>query len=225
MSKLLAPRWAGRIALAGVALFALACVAWQFLRPDLDWVAAPMSFYLLGPNGWGLQMAYVALALAMLALAVGYYLHLPRDARSAAPGLLFAVGAMALMVTALARSNVPHAAPTLEGWVHGTAANTAFLTVTTAMLLQSWWMRGLRGPTRRWKVALGLASVCFAALWLHVLWRDLPRGAGQKALIALIVVWLGLAAHWLRRADDGGEGESDSSAVESSAVESGAAHK
>ncbi|WP_052107845.1 DUF998 domain-containing protein [Aerolutibacter daejeonensis] len=207
MSKLLAPRWAGSVAQAGTAVFAVACVAWQFLRPDLDWAAAPMSFYLLGPTGWGLQMAYVALAVAILTLAVGYYRHLPRNARSAAPGLLFAVGAVALVVTALARSNIPHAPPTLEGWVHGTAANTAFLTVTTAMLLQSWWMRGLRGPARRWKVALGLASVCFAALWLHVLWRDLPRGAGQKALIALIVGWLGLSAHWLRRAEDGGSSE------------------
>lgn len=199
--KLLAPRWAGSVAQTGTAVFAAACVAWQFLRPDLDWVAAPMSFYLLGPTGWGLQAAYVALAVALVALAVGYYRHLPRDARSAAPGLLFAVGAVALVVTALARSNVPHAAPTLEGWVHATAASTAFLTVTTAMLLQSWWMQGLHGPTCRWKLALGLASVCFAALWLLVLWRDLPRGAGQKALIALIVVWLGLSSHWLRRAD------------------------
>lgn len=185
--------------MAGTAAFATACVVWQFLRPDLDWVRVPMSFYLLGPTGAGLQAAYGALAVALLVLAVGYYRGLPRQARSSAPLLLFSIGSAALAVTALARSNLPDAAPTLEGWVHGTAANTAFLTVTTAMLLQSWRLRGADGWSRHWKGAFGLAAVCFLALWLHVLWRDVPRGAGQKAVIALIVVWLGLAAHRLRR--------------------------
>ena len=202
MSKLLTPRGAGRAAQAGIAVFALACIAWQFLRPDLDWIETPLSLYLLGPAGWGLQVAYVALAAALVALALGYYHRLPRHARSAAPVLLFAIGAAALVVTALARSNVPTAPPTLEGWVHGTAASTAFLTVTTAMLLQSWWLRGLPGPADRWKLAMVLAAVCFVGLWLHVLWRELPRGAGQKALVALIVAWLGLAAHWLGQADE-----------------------
>jgi len=27
-------------------------------------------------------------------------------------------------------------------------------------------------------------------LWLHVLWRGPPRGAGQKLVIAVVVVWL-----------------------------------
>ncbi|WP_242006776.1 DUF998 domain-containing protein [Aerolutibacter ruishenii] len=192
-------RLAGTVAIAGIGAFATACVVWQFLRPDLDWVRVPMSFYLLGPTGWGLQAGYMALAVALVALAVGYYRGLPRHARSAAPLSLFSVGAVALVVTALARSNLPDAAPTLEGWVHGTAANTAFLTVTTAMLLQSWRLRGAGALSRHWKPAFALAAVCFLVLWLHVLWRDLPRGAGQKAVIALIVAWLGLAAHWLRR--------------------------
>lgn len=195
----LSPRLAGTVAMAGTATFATACIAWQFLRPDLDWVRAPMSFYLLGPAGWGLQAAYGALAVALLALAGGYYRGLPRPARSGAPLLLFCMGSVALVVTALARSNLPSAAPTLEGWVHATAASAAFLTVTTAMLLQSWRLRGAGALSQRWQTAFALAAVCFLALWLHVLWPDLPRGAGQKAVIALIVGWLGLAAHWLRR--------------------------
>lgn len=192
-------RAAGTVAMMGIAAFAIACVAMQFVRPDMDWIRTPMSFYLLGPSGWVLQAAYGALAVALLALAMGYYRGLAHQTRSAAPLLLFSIGAVALVVTALARSNLPDAAPTLEGWVHGTAANTAFLTVTTAMLLQSWRLRHAEGVSDRWKLAFALAAVCFLALWLHVLWRDLPRGAGQKAVMALIVAWLWLAAHWLRR--------------------------
>ena len=190
--------------MAGTAAFATACVVWQFLRPDLDWVRVPMSFYLLGPTGAGLQAAYGALAVALLVLAVGYYRGLPPQARSSAPLLLFSIGSVALAVTPLARSNVPDAAPTLQGWVHGTAASTAFLTMTTGMLLQSWRLREAEAWAPRWKPAFALAMVCFLAMWLLALLRDIPRGAGQKVVIALIVAWLGLAAHWLRRAEAGG---------------------
>lgn len=153
-------RTAGAVAMAGIAAFAIACVAMQFVRPDLDWIRTPMSFYLLGPSGRALQVAYAALAVALLALAMGYYRGPPPQVRSAAPLLLFSMGAVALVVTALARSNLPDAAPTLEGWVHGTAANTAFLTVTTAMLLQSWRLRHAEGVSDRWKRAFALAAVC-----------------------------------------------------------------
>lgn len=197
-------RSAGNVALAGTAAFASACVAWQFIRSDLDWVHAPMSFYLLGAAGWGLQAAYGGLAAAVAALGSGYYRALPPEARSAAPLLLFGMAAVALVVTALARSNLPDAVPTLQGWVHGTAASTAFLTMTTGMLLQSWRLREAEAWAPRWKPAFALAMVCFLAMWLLALLRDIPRGAGQKVVIALIVAWLGLAAHWLRRAEAGG---------------------
>jgi hypothetical protein len=34
------------------------------------------------------------------------------------------------------------------------------------------------------------------------LWRDAPRGLTQKVEIAMILLWLGLAANWLRGDDD-----------------------
>ncbi|MDR6093834.1 hypothetical protein QE373_001131 [Stenotrophomonas sp. SORGH_AS321] len=34
------------------------------------------------------------------------------------------------------------------------------------------------------------AWLAFVLLWLHVLWRDPPRGAGQKLVIVVIVGWL-----------------------------------
>lgn len=191
-------RSAGNVALVGSGVFAVACVAWQFLRTDLAWEHAPLSLYLLGATGWGLQAAYGVLAVAVAAVGLGYYRGLPRGARSAAPLLLFVTAAMALVVTALARSNLPDGTPTLEGWVHGTAASTAFLSVTTAMLLQSWRLRGAEAWAHRWRPAFALAALCFAAMWVHALARDVPRGAGQKLVVALILAWLGLAAHWLR---------------------------
>lgn len=194
-------------ALAGVSVFALMCVVVQFLRPELDWRQAPMSFYLLGPYGIWLQVAYCALGCALVLLAAGYYRALQPQARSGAPVLLFVMAGLALCVTAIADSNLPQREPTLQGWLHGTAAQAAFLCVTTAMLLQSWRMRADAHWRPRFARAFVLAVVAFVAIWVLALWRDAPRGLAQKAVIALIVWWLAMAAGWLRRQSPGAGGE------------------
>ncbi|TWI04586.1 uncharacterized protein DUF998 [Luteimonas cucumeris] len=186
-------------ALVGLGVFVLAGVAVQFLRADLDWLHAPMSFYLLGPYGVWLQIAYFALAGTLVLLGTGYYRALSLQARSGAPLLLFAVAAVALCVTAIADSNLPRREPTLQGWMHGVAAQTAFLCVTTAMLLQSWRLRGDARWRRRFALAFALAAIAFIAVWVLAFWRDAPRGLAQKTVVALIVGWLALATVWLRR--------------------------
>lgn len=192
-------RHCGRVALAGILAFALAAVATQGLRPELDWLDAPLSFYLIGPWGPLLQAAYVAMAVALATLGGGYYRALPPGARSAAPWLLFVAAGVALAVTALAHSNLPGRAPTLEGFVHGIAAQTSFLCVTVAMLLQSWRLRLDACWRARFRGAFTLAVACFAAMWVDALWHGMPRGLEQKLVIALIVLWLLRAAWWLRR--------------------------
>jgi hypothetical protein len=117
-----------------------------------------------------------------------------------APWLLFTLAAVALVVTALAHSNLPGRAPTLQGFVHGVAAQATFLCATVAMVLQSWRLRGDARWRSRFRLAFALALACFAGLWVDVLWKGMPRGLEQKLLIALIVWWLLQAAWWLCRA-------------------------
>jgi hypothetical protein len=135
----------------------------------------------------------------LVALGVGAYSALERNARSAAPLLLFVLAAAALCVTAAESTDVPGQPPTLHGVVHVIAANATFLCVTVAMLLQSW--RWRRDP--RWRVhfrpAFTLAVLAFAALWIYALVHAIPRGLGEKAVIALILSWLWLASWWLLR--------------------------
>lgn len=192
-------RGLGNVALIGMSLFVAMTVVVQCLRHDLDWQNAPLSFYLLGPYGHWLQAAYVLLAVALVLLGAGYYLALPGSGRSAAAWLLFACAGAGLCVTALAHSNLPDRAPTLEGWVHGTAAQAAFLCVTTAMLLQSWRLRTAPRWRHHFLAAFMLALLCFAAIWVDALWHGMPRGLEQRLAIALIMCWLLQAAWWLRR--------------------------
>jgi hypothetical protein len=186
-------------ALGGICIFIAVAIAVQCLRGDLHWQDAPLSFYLLDAWGHWLQAAYVVLAIALVALGAGYYLALPKGHRSAAPGLLFTAATISLCLTALAHSNLPGHAPTLEGFVHGVAAQTAFLCVTVATLLQSCWLRA----DPRWRpcfpLAFALALAGFVAIWIDALWHGMPRGLEQRLVIALILAWLLLAAGWLSR--------------------------
>jgi hypothetical protein len=193
------PATLGRIALAGLLFFILVAVAVQLLRGDLDWRDAPLSFYLLDAYGHWLQAAYVVLAIALCVLGAGYYRALDARQRSAAPWLLFTAAGLGLCVTALAHSNLPGRAPTLEGFVHGVAAQAAFLCVTVAALLQSWRLRVDPRWRRRFAPAFALALAGFAAIWVDALWHGMPRGLEQRLVIALILAWLLLAAGWLCR--------------------------
>lgn len=200
-----ASRRLGAVALAGVLVFALVCTAAQFLRTDLDWLRTPLSFYLLDPHGLWVQGAYFALALALVSLGVGWYLELRPQARSAAPMLLFVCAGLALAVTAMAETGRRGQPVTLETLVHGLAAQAAFLCVTTAMLLQAWRLRADVRWRRRYAAAFALAALAFVGLWVHALWRDAPRGLTQKAEIATILLWLGLAANGLRKGSGAAE--------------------
>ncbi|AWV07523.1 DUF998 domain-containing protein [Marilutibacter maris] len=193
------PRFLGAAALAGVLLFAAIGIAAQFLRPDLDWLQTPLSFYLLDPHGLWVRAGYFALALALIALGGGWYLELSPQARSAAPLLLFVCAGLALAVTAVAETGRRGQPVTLETLVHGLAAQTAFLCVTTAMLLQAWRLRADPRWRQRFAIAFAVAVAAFVGLWVHALWREAPRGLSQKLEIGLILLWLGSAANRLRK--------------------------
>src|SRR5690606_14008177 len=115
--------------------------------------------------------------------------------------VLFAAGGAALAVTAAWPGASPgHPVGDLGALIHGLSAMCSFLFVGVAMRPQSavlhrdlpW--RPLAAPL------LVVAALAFAGLWWHELDRSLPRGASQKAVIALYVLWLGTVAWRLRSA-------------------------
>lgn len=196
---------AAAIALAGMLAFLATGIAAQCLRPDLDWMRVPNSFYLIGPWGGMVRAGYYALALGLALFGASAYRALTPAARSAAPLLLFVVGGAALALTAIETTDTWNHPPTLHGYVHGIAAQTAFLCTAAAMLLQSWRLRA-DARWRRWfRPAFAYAALCFVLLWVQAFWRTLPRGLSQKALILLMLGWLVAAAWQLLRAPKHGE--------------------
>ena len=196
----LLPALAGAIAMPALAFFFATALLLQFTRVDLDWMAAPISFYLLGPDSGWLVAAYFALALALLLVGLGLHFALAPAARRVLAPVLFAVSAAGVAVVALAHTDTAlDPAPTARGFLHNLAAALAFLSACVAMLLQSWAFR--RDPRWRphFRAGFVLAAAAFAALWLYALWGALPRGGAQKSVILLIVLWLLLACRWLMR--------------------------
>lgn len=189
----------GAASLIGVLVFGGICFAAQFLRPDFDWVRVPLSFYVLGPYGGTVEASYFVLAPGLAALGIAWYRALDHAARSVAPLLLFVIAAVALCVTAAELTDIPGHPPTLHGHVHVLAALVTFVSVTVAMLLQSWRLR--RDPCwrRHFRSAFPLAAITFLALWIYAFVKLIPRGAGEKAVIALILLWLWRASWWLVR--------------------------
>lgn len=199
-------RLAGLAAMAGAVGFLLVAGSLQLARSDLDWQQATLSRYLLGPWGLLLRTTYCVLAATIVVLAVGLYAQLSANARSAAPLLLFCIGAVALAGVAIGDSWLPQAAPEFHHWFHHTCAITAFLCVTTGMLLQAWRFRLDEAWRRHFPLAAAWSSVCYALLWVHALWPPAGQGWVQKLLIALIVIAMWLGGRWLWRAASGAMG-------------------
>lgn len=182
-------------AFAGALVF-LAVAAWtQVARRDLDVVHDTLSMYLHGPWGLLLRWAYGALASAVIVLGTALYHHVQRPRRSAAVLLLWCFAALGLLGVAVGDSWLPAEAPLLWPFVHGVAAMTAFLCASVGLLLQAWYLRAAAGWERRGRLLWGWAWLAFVLLWGHVLLRAIPRGAGQKLVIVVIVGWL-LCAAW-----------------------------
>ncbi|MGH8378558.1 MAG: DUF998 domain-containing protein [Gammaproteobacteria bacterium] len=187
----------GLLAFSGVLFFFLVSAALQFLRPDYSFMGTPLSFYLLGPYGDWLHAAFYVLAVAIVMLAVGCYFGSERQTRTAATLVLFILGALGVVVTAISPTDT-NANLTLHGAVHIAAAALAFLATSVAMLIQSW--RFQQDP--RWqphfRSAIELAIFEFIILWLYALIHYPARGFMEKLTIVLILLWLALVAWWLQ---------------------------
>ena len=192
------PALAGALAVLGLQFFLVVALVLQYRRSDLDWVTAPLSFYLMGPYSAWLINAYFMLAACILLVGFGFHRELTPEARSGPTLLLFSVSALCVCTVALAHTDLPGTAHfTPQGLLHNSAAILAFVSAASGMLLQAWRLRYDPRWRPRHSRALMLALLIFAVLLAYALLKQLPRGAMQKSAILLIVVWLLMAGRWL----------------------------
>lgn len=189
----------GIVGLIGVVVISIICLAVQFLRTDLNWITTSMSIYVMGPWGAWVRASFYAPAPGIAAVGIGWYLVLGRRARSTIPLALFVIAAVALCVLASFTTDTTQTPVTLHGLIHQWATFGTFVCITTAMLVQSWLMH--RDPRCRGRcpAALSIATITIVYFWIYALVKPIPRGIGEKAVIALVLLWLWRAAWWLAR--------------------------
>lgn len=190
----------GGIALVGVATITVICLAVQFLRTDLDWITTAMSLYVKGPWGGFVQASFFAPAPGLA--AIGFAWHhtlLRRQAGSFASFALFVAAAAALCVTGAFVADPTPSPTTLHGTIHQWAAFGTFVFITTAMVLQSWWFRYDPHWRTHFPGAFAIAMVTIVYFWIYALIKPIPRGIGEKVVIALVLLWVWRAAWWLVR--------------------------
>ena len=189
---------AGWIAFVVIA-FALTAGVLQVTRTDLDPIAMPLSAYLRGAGGGWLRAAYYLMASALACLAWSSYRATRQDLRSGLASALFLVAALTLPVVAGTVLYEHTASEDLARLIHGEAAQTTFLCLVVAMLvLSTRWLRDPRMQNGRY-IGVALAWLAFVQMWVLALWKGLPPGLTQKALIVLILLWLAWVVRQLWR--------------------------
>jgi hypothetical protein len=169
-----------------VAAGAGAVLALHAVRPDLEPASHRLSEYAVGPWGWLMTAAFLALAAGMWLLRRA----LPAAGRLRPVRALLAVAAVGLVLSALFRTDVttPDA---LRETVHTVASSSALLSLVAAA---AWTITlGARAIAwRRARVPAGVATaVCVLGVALSPVAHDGPwTGVVQRLSYLCLTVWM-----------------------------------
>ncbi len=190
------------IALLGIAVNLGWLVAAPIVRPDLDLLEKALSYYATGPFGMMQAIAFAAMGVASIALAIGVHRSPPASRWSSlvvASLVIAGIGGLGLVVYPMGVPS-PH---TFMGDAHqtaGTVGGVAQLVAALAFVLAA-------RADRRWQSLFWPATVAFLAsltgamltqseIWWTAL--PIPMGASSRlVVIPLILLW-GMVALRLR---------------------------
>lgn len=188
------------VSIMGTAIFVVLIAAMHFLSPEFNPIQRPTSEYAVGPFGYLMTSAFVALSLSTWALVIG----LRRDLASLALsrlGLVFlGVFGAGLLVAATFPIDLDGAPETLAGTIHAISGSISFLSLTVGTNLVS---RRLKHDPR-WRPIHRIASVLalimiplFLAGGLAAA-RGTGAGLAQRIHIVTFATWFVLIAMRLR---------------------------
>lgn len=180
-----APRWTGKLTIAGAIGFVAVVSILHVLQPGYDFVHQLMSELALGAYGWAMLLAFVFIAASTLSLAVG----IAQIRRSPWLQLVLTIAALGFLgagVFPLGRASE---------W-HISLIAIAFVAVVLAMyLLPSAVPAQFGGKAKgiSWWLAGGTALSVFLG---HSI---VPIGVGQRLAAACVIIWLCFAGARLLR--------------------------
>lgn len=188
------------VSLAGTAYFVVVIVAMHFLNPEFDPIQRPTSEYAVGPFGYLMTSAFVALSLATWALVIGLSRDLAQPAQSRVGIGLLGVFGIGLLVAATFPIDLEGAPQTVAGTIHSINGPLTFLSLVVGTNLVS---RKFKHDVR-WRPIHRFASVLALIMIPEFVAGGLAAatatGAGiaQRILIVTFATWFVLVALRLR---------------------------
>jgi len=190
----MAGRYLGIMAILGVAYFVAAGVALHFLDSALDPAVVFMSDYALGPYGWLMRSAFVALGFGILACGLGLQSTLTRGKR-VTPAVVLVIVAGVGILAAGAFNTDPYNA--VEGTTLGTLHAVGSLLAFLSLIISAWLLRGVFSRDARWQgfstATLGFA-IAMTATFIFMSASVVGAGLGQRIFVVAIMSWLALLA-------------------------------
>jgi len=193
------------VALCLFGYFSLTLIALHFVRPDYTPIDHMISDYAVGPFGWLMTTAFIALGFGCLSLSLGLWRTGPRRVSATVGRLLLMVACLGLMVTAAFPTDLETAKDTLHGTIHTISFLVNIVSISIAALTLSLSF----GADPRWKSARLPALLIVAALLgafvvqYMTLHRGAPYGFTNRAFVLVVMSWLFFVAFSLKKVAEG----------------------
>ena len=188
------------VSLIGTAIFVVLIAALHFVS-DIDPIERPTSEYAVGPTGYLMTLAFLALSVSTWALVIGLRRDLTEPARSRLGLGLLGVFGIGVLVAAIFPIDLEGAPQTLHGTIHSINGPLSFLCLVVGANLVS---RKLKHD-KRWQPIHRFASVLaiimipeFLAGGLAAA-RETGAGIAQRLLVVTFAAWFLLMAMRLRK--------------------------
>jgi len=195
----------GLTALAGItgpAILLIADLVGAVSAEHYSFVQHSISFLAWMPMGWIQTIGFLAIGLLVEIFAAGLFFNI-RRARGFSFGiaLLVCFGFGLLLIGAF-HTDIPGRPGTVDGAIHGAAANTAFWLLPAATLFIAPSLKN----DRRWQSLFpySIAIAGFALIWIIIYRVWLPPnlswfGLYERILVTIEVLWVEMMAIWQLR--------------------------
>jgi hypothetical protein len=196
----------GAIGVVGIGASLLALIALHVLDPDRSVMDETISEYALGPYGWLARVHDLAVAVGIIAIALGLRETLAPGKRVTASWVVLLTVGLGFLLAALFPTDPTDAAEsTTSGAIHAMAAFVSVLGLGIA----AWLLRGVFARDDRYR-GLARAQLWFAVLItvgvaaLLLLFEVGPVGLIQRLLMVVLATWMFVLAVNLRRVESPG---------------------
>ena len=170
------------------------------LRPDYTPVDHMISDYAVGPYGWVMTTAWLAMSCGCVMLMLGLFRNGPASIVARLGALLLGVASIGLLVTAIFPTDLQGAPVTRSGEIHNMSflVNVGSIFIATVLLAFSF------GSDLRWRayqrtaVALTLLVVVAFVFQFLTMHRGMPFGIANRFFVTVLFAWFLTTAIRLR---------------------------